>query len=332
MYMHTITEENKMVFVANDKYWGKKPYIETVEIHFFDNERLKYESNCNLLLLTGSNVTRYMNKAGYISYKYIGRNYVCLVPNLRNDNVANDVNIRKALMHIIDFDKVINASVSGNGIKAAWPVMPGTRYTRESSHMYDRNLNKAVEYLERAGYIKQDDGYWYKVGDTQRKYPLTIPVNVLSVDTQMRLCAENIKKQVEETGIIVSINYLTETDFKTALTSNNFTFALLSYYIGSWPDIEPLFATDGAMNLSGYSNEELDDLLSGLFAKDSILDDMTRIKSILDYELPVMGLYIAQEAIVISEKIYGRDAEYKFWSPLDNFGNLHLFTEGVIEE
>ncbi len=332
MYMHTITEENKMVFVANDKYWGKKPYIETVEIHFFDNERLKYESNCNLLLLTGSNVTRYMNKAGYISYKYIGRNYVCLVPNLRNDNVANDVNIRKALMHIIDFDKVINASVSGNGIKAAWPVMPGTRYTRESSHMYDRNLNKAVEYLERAGYIKQDDGYWYKVGDTQRRYPLTIPVNVLSVDTQMRLCAENIKKQVEETGIIVSINYLTETDFKTALTSNNFTFALLSYYIGSWPDIEPLFATDGAMNLSGYSNEELDDLLSGLFAKDSILDDMTRIKSILDYELPVMGLYIAQEAIVISEKIYGRDAEYKFWSPLDNFGNLHLFTEGVIEE
>jgi hypothetical protein len=45
-----------------------------------------------------------------------------------------------------------------------------------------------------------------------------------------------------------------------------------------------------------------------------------------------MGLYISQEAIVISEKIYGKDAEYNFWSLLDNFGNLHMFTEGIIEE
>lgn len=332
MYRHIITEDNKMVLVANDKYWGKMPYIETVEIHFFDNERLKYESNCDLLLLTGSNVTRYMNKAGYISYKYTGRNYVCLVPNLRTNNVAMDVNIRKALMHIIDFERVINASVSGNGIKAAWPVMPGTRYTKESSHMYERDLNKAVEYLERAGYRKLDDGYWYKASDTQRRYPLTIPVNVLSVDTEMRLCAENIKKQVEEIGIIFSINYQTEADFETALTSNNFSCALLSFYIGSWPDIEPLFATEGVMNLSGYTNEELDGLLAGLFEKDSILDDMTRIKGILDDDLPIMGLYISQEAIVISEKIYGKDAEYNFWSLLDNFGNLHMFTEGIIEE
>ena len=92
MYRH-ITEDNKMVLVANDKYWGKMPYI-SMEIHFLTMKGLN-RSNCDLLL-TGSNVTRYMNKAGSLQ---ILEDYVCLVPNLRTNNVQWTANIRKALIH-----------------------------------------------------------------------------------------------------------------------------------------------------------------------------------------------------------------------------------------
>ena len=332
MYKHMITENNKMVLVRNEGYWDDKPYIETVEIHMFENERLKYESDSDILLLTGPNVSRYLNKAGYISYKYIGRSYMCMMPNLSSNNVVNDVNVRKALMYMIDVDKVINASVSGNGIGVAWPVMPGTMYTQDSARKYNRDLDKANEYLQQAGYYRHSNGNWYKTGDTERRYPLTIPCNVLSGDVEMRNCAESVKKQLEELGVIFTINYQSEKDYETALKGSAFTLALVNINISSWPDIEPLFSTSGSMNIFGYTNPELDDILANLFISNDVLRDTSRIKDILDNELPLLGLYIAQEAIVMSEKIYGKELEYNFWNPFGYFNKLHLFTEGIVEE
>lgn len=133
MFKYKATEGNKVILESNDSYWGEKPYIETIEILQYDNERLKYEAENDILILNGEYVSRYLNKNGYVSKRYIGRGFSCLVPNLSNNSVLKDVNIRKAILYSIDKNNIINSAVSGYGSVASWPIIPGSKYYQDGN-------------------------------------------------------------------------------------------------------------------------------------------------------------------------------------------------------
>ncbi len=329
VYRFENDEENKITLAINENYWGEKPYIEKIEIIKFKTERLKFESDVDLLLLTGESVSGYSSKAGYKTYKYSGRSYTCIVPNLYS--TFKDINIRKALLYCIDNYSVINSAVSGNGIHADWPLVQGTQYYKDATMSHTRDLVKAGEYLTAAGYYRDGMSYWYKNNDIEKKNPLSFTCIVLSGNMEMRKAAEAVKKQAEELGIVFTVMYLSESQFGTAIKNKTFTLATIQMNIGSWPDMSSLFTKTGNMNFYGYSNTQLDNLMDNLFTSEKVSDTMMNIKEILDNDIPLFGLYVSSEAIALSERIHGRTGNVYFWDPFADLSKWHIFTEGYIE-
>ena len=64
----------------------------------------------------------------------------------------DDINVRKALAHAIDYDYHLNVALAGYGKRAKGPLGSQLKYFNDELKLVEFNMNKAKEYLKKAGY------------------------------------------------------------------------------------------------------------------------------------------------------------------------------------
>jgi len=173
-----------------------------------------------------------------------------------------DVKVREALLYGIDRDDV--------SVKATGGFMPSTDYfipdiytdaLNEDTKMPEYDVEKAQALLEEAGYTKNEDGYYFETTFT-----------VMSgFDDFCTVIADNMEKM----GIKVTLDVLDYNIWsEQVLDDYNFEITALGGFQG--PDVlgtTRRWTTDGAINASRYSNEEVDALAAQAV---SAVDDAER--------------------------------------------------------
>jgi peptide/nickel transport system substrate-binding protein len=203
--------------------------------------------------------------------------------NLREEPLS-DPKVREALAYAIDRDAINQTAFLG-----MWPPMQnagipvlGEFLNPEALHP-DHDPARAEELLDEAGYPKGDDGW---------RFPLRV-TNPTIADTE--LIAEVLVQQLRQVGIEATWEKYDSATWNEKIKGGDFDVSL--YYVRYGPDPDAYsvhFETGAARNFTGYSNPEVDELLTqARFETDheKRVAAYHRIQEILVKDRPMINLF-----------------------------------------
>ena len=171
-------------FEANKDYWGERPYVDEVVYKTYGSlDTLCMAMEQGKIDLFGSDTcpiaaAEDLKAKGFKVIESSDLSLDFLSFNLHKEGSLQDLDVRKAIMHAMDIDRIIEMAGLGYGEKVdsfIYPELPGHN---ENLPQYDFDVGEAKALLDGAGYIDSD-------GDGIRNDPVTgknMEFDLLSVD------------------------------------------------------------------------------------------------------------------------------------------------------
>jgi oligopeptide transport system substrate-binding protein len=246
------TPEQQIVLDANLSYWGDDdPTLQRLVYKVIPDDSaalIAYQNNeIDVTAIPDADAARFDGNAEQVRYAQLE---TFAVQYNNAEPPFDDALVRQAFSRAIDRDGYVRAVLNGVGASAtSWlpPGMPGGDASIGSD--LDFNPDAARALLGQAG---------YEDGDGFPTVTFTVPD-----DQSTRLTAEFLQAQLgEHLGIDVEIETLDENTFFERYGQGDFEFTFLSWF-ADYADPEnwlpQQFGTDGAFNVIGYSNSQVDD-------------------------------------------------------------------------
>ena len=290
-------------FVANDKYWGGRPYLDTMVWQFFNDKAVAVEAlktgQVDLLprditptlvksLESAPDIKVWINNVGGENWRAITFN--CAANGTGNPTLR-DPQVRYALSISIDRQQISN--VVHLGLRPAWAVFSlHPNLLDEKLSKGEFNLTKAAAILDAAGYKVSTDGIRVSPSGVKLDYQFLV---VRKWSEEVR-SAEMIKDWWHQIGVNIR-----EIRLADAGTLDSMAYPHYSYDMWLWgwndrPDpywVTAIFRTDQittGMNEWGYSNPEYDALQAQLTTETDpvkIKDGFLKLQEMIYYSAPV---------------------------------------------
>lgn len=229
-----------------------------------------------------------------------------------NKPILQDIRVRKALAHIIDYDHFIKNIRMNLAVRTVGPILPNKIYYAKDLAFYDFNIEKAKALLAEAGWSDSNgDGILDKT-EAGKNVKLVIEVMVPPIKANQQY-AESVTETARLAGIeiktvLTDISEITpktkagdyETAFISAALSSGLTEMSQRYH--------SRYLAPKGDNRSRYINPKLDDILDRISAEP---DEAARNKlyieaqKILYEDLPEIFLFVPQQPIVTAKKFDG---------------------------
>ncbi len=163
------------------------------------------------------------------------------------DGTFTDPLLREAVLYGIDAEEIFVKSLREQGSVSTYFIPPQYEWAvNEDVTHPERDVEKARELIEEAGYELDEEGYYFETSvDTYPGWEDVVPVLI---------------SNFEEIGIKLEHNSMDDGTYdQKVLEQQDFEISLLGGYIG--PDVSAMatrFGTDQPMNYGLYSSEEMD--------------------------------------------------------------------------
>jgi peptide/nickel transport system substrate-binding protein len=170
----------------------------------------------------------------------------------------NDKQARKAMMHAIDRQALIDDIFLGNAVLATSNLSPSiTEFYTDDVVKYDYNVETANRLLDEAGWAMGDDNVREKEGQKA-----TFTCFTITGDTGRRPEAEVVQQQLAEVGIDMQLQEAPVTAILDQLRAGEIDAALFNWVYGSVDaDARDELKTGGPNNFFQFSNPRMDELL-----------------------------------------------------------------------
>lgn len=244
--------QEKVILKKNPDYFGEEPYYD--EIHLIPIED---DKSAEIALEAGEldwarislpSVERFESNPTFMVWKKPSLRYRWIAMNVQHPKLE-DINVRKAIIYGIDVPSILQATYLGQAERECALVPPGLVGHWEDAPCYERDVEKAKEYLAEAGLDSLD---------------LTL---MLQDTSEYRTWAEIAQQNLQEVGINLELvpmdsSAYWSTSFGEDAVENN---ELLTSNYSMQPD--PAWATMWftcdqvtVWNTQSWCNEEYDEL------------------------------------------------------------------------
>ena len=302
MFKITEISENIIKLAQNEHYWNteKKPMATQITINLYNNIGEVYSAFKNgeidILSVKISDIETYIGTLGYNKIEYKARDYDFLALNTANELLSN-ASIRKALGLLLDKNNIVAGLGRGYVVSNFSLDMGNWLYTRDLNVAQDTEL--ATQILAEDGWNYINNIWQKNIDGKNRRLELSLSVNA---DNSLRVqVAENIKDQLANFGIPVTIRYLGRDAYVDAINNKNYELILTGITLGYTPSLKTFF---GENNLANYYNQEILDLMneaSNTIDENTIYNNYSRIYDIYLEEAPYIGLYRNTNIIVYNQ-------------------------------
>ncbi len=325
-----------VIIKKNEHFAGKKAEIEKIIVKLIPNtqtlEAALVSGEIDMIGELGfsfDQAVEFEKRADKNKFKTLFRDglvYEHVDLNLRNP-ILQDLNVRKALLHSIDREKLAKALFAGKQQAALSNIHPLDAYYTDAVTKYPADLKKAGELLDAAGWQMGKDNFRYKDG---KKFEISIMTT--SDNKSRELVQQYIQAELKKVGVALSIKneparvFFGETVKKAAYP------ALAMYAWISSPDNPPkstLHSSEipteknnwSGQNSGGWSNKKVDEILDAImvefdFAKRKAL--MAELQKIYVDEVPVIPLYLRAQIGVIPAQLTGFELTgHQFYSTVN---------------
>jgi peptide/nickel transport system substrate-binding protein len=238
--------------------------------------------------------------------------------NVKSKNVS-DKRVRQAIAYAIDRDYLVNKLHRGQIEPATSPIANGSPYFDDSLPSYDRDLDKAADLLDDAGYPVDENG---------NRFTVQLDYDPLSAEMSSSI-AETIKANLKDVGITVKIR--SSADEPTwGNRVANYDYDMTLDNVWNWGDpavgVERTYLCDNIKkgvlwaNMSQYCNEDVDRLFKKAAAapdEKTRKSDYAKVQKILTDELPILPLENQQYRNIYSDSVHNApNGPFGIMSPL----------------
>lgn len=317
MYKIESINSSEIKLVKNEKWWNiknKNAKVETIQIKIYSEVGEVYNSfklgKVDIITTANTNLEEYIGTIGYSKTEIKGRQFDYLAFNCQN-NILQDKNVRKAITYAIDKNNIVSSIYNNQCYTSEFPLDYGS-YLYESEKKIEYNQEQFKNILQENGW-EYKNKYWQKTENYKTKrLKFTIIVN--RNDEKRVSVAENIKKQLEEVGIRITIQKVSEATYKQILENKNYEIIITGVYNSYSPNLETFF---GDNNLQNYNNEELSKLLTEVKNTNEekiVAEKYKKIINIYNEEQPFISLYRNKITIVKSQNLTGKITGNNYFS------------------
>lgn len=311
-------DSSHITLTKNETWWKKETLdskIETIQIKLYSEIGELYNSfklgNIDIFTSSNLNLEQYIGTIGYTKTEFKGREFDYLAFNCQ-DSILKSPEVRCAIAYSIDKANIVSSIYNNQYYIANFPL-------DYDNYLYKQEQS-AVQYnLEQAKAILLNNGWEYKNNRWQKKenyqslrLNLTLTVNSASANRVM--VAENIKATLEQIGIKVTINKVSESNYQKILENKNYQMILTGIYNSYSPDVTSFF---GNGNLQNYQNEEINQLLTevkSITDSNLLKEKYKKIVQIYEKEQPFVSLYRNKQTIIKSQNLAGEVVGNNYFS------------------
>jgi len=313
----------KIILKKWSKYFGESygiaPAIETIEFELIKHPNTQFQA-----LLSGEvgrmNLTsdQWINRANtpefdkdspnfkINKFKYPSRAYSYIGYNLNNE-LFQDVRVRKALTHLVDREKILNVVYNGLGRIVTGNFFIDSPFYDKELKPYSFSIEKAMELLHEAGWTDSDnDGILDKNGIDFKFTILTISSSE-NHEKMFPLIREDMKKA----GILMNINKVEWSVYVQRLEKKIFDAVSLGWSMGIESDPYQIWHSsmadiEGSSNHISFKNETADRLIEEIrtcFDLQKRIELCHKFHALL-YELQPYTFLFCQDSLVAVNNRY----------------------------
>lgn len=335
-----VKTKNKNIVKYTLKSYGDytlgRPYINKIKLKFFKNEdnlvRALRSGKVSQAGAISPEQAEELNKKRDPELVKLSRVFA-LFFNQSNNNILGNDEVIRAMELVIDKNRIINEVLRGYGEVATSPIINGIEDVLER----DRNelLAEAAGILEKEGYSSNSSGVREKDGN---RLSFTISTGNTA---ELQKTAEIIKEELAEIGISVELKIFDLGDLNQDIIRNrDFEILLFGQVISNESDLFAFWhssqRSDPGLNITGYSNSEVDKLLEEIVTNYREEDQSEKISSIIEKikgDRPAIFLYYPEYIYFMSPKVKGENIT-KISEPRERFSSInswYIFEDRVWE-
>ncbi len=309
----------KIILERNKKYYLKPPYLEKLNLIFFENseeliDALRTKKIDGFAYLRKNqeieNVPKIIN-----SYQIPSSYYTAIFLNQKSEIISSK-RIREALALSLNKEEILKKVSNGKSIETAI-VNP-----------YFILRNRKYEYLpEKAKKILKEEG-WIKKDGLLKKKEKILEINLVTINTlRHKEIGEIIKKNWEDLGIKINLEILEKENFEKRVKEKKYDALLYSVIEGYDPDPFSLWHSsqiEEGLNFSCFKDIKLDALIEKIRIT---LDEEEKKKYYFQFqetifkEIGAIFLYQLNFDYFQDKKIKGFSASYLPYIS-DRFANI----------
>ena len=308
-------EESTIVLIENG---NKDSKIKKIRVILKESVKDLYNAltkdEIDYMITDNTEYAEYIGTMGYNVKQAANREYEYMCLNNEN-KILSDKEIRKAINYAID-KKSINYNVYNNKyIISNFPLDYGN-YLYNQEVIYEYDINKAKQILRNNGW-NYINNCWKKKNN---KLEFTLIVN--ESNKRRVLLAEEIKKQLQEIGIKISIIKVNDNNYNNYIKNKRYDIILTGNIVANYPDLQNYFG-DG--NLSNFTNKEAIEILKDIknINDERIMESKyTRLMEIYKEEEPFISLYFNSLFVLTRTNLKG-DLSFNWYNLFYNIDNWY---------
>lgn len=310
---------------ANSNYFRGAPHIQEVEISIIpDEESSLHAFKQNLIDVVYTDITewgKYANDKSSKSYEFTSNIYEFMGLNF-NKVMFQNANVRKALLHAIDRQKIVHLYYLDHAVVTDTPISPVSYLGDKTLKGLEYDKEKAKLLLTQEGYERDDKTDLM----TKNDMPFSFTLLVNSENKDRVKIANEIKKMYKEIGIEVNVEQLEKEAYLSKIQTKQY-----DAFLGGWQlayALDLSFALHSSKIISGqnfvsYKDEKMDELLQQVFLapQNKIGELYAKLQQFYSQENPYVSLYFKKKVVITKEKITGEIKP----SPLNIFANVEAW-------
>jgi peptide/nickel transport system substrate-binding protein len=167
--------------------------------------------------------------------------------------IFDDLDVRRAIFHAIDRPAIAGKLMEGTVQLANSPINPTSRFSddRVPTVAFDPDLSRRL--LDRAGWVPGPDGVRVRNGE---RLAFTIMNRAGTAD---RIAvAQVIQAELKAVGVEVRFETLESAAWTERWRSGQWEAVVSAWFLPADPSLTGLYACDGANNMTGFCDPELD--------------------------------------------------------------------------
>lgn len=252
-------------FTRFDDYWEGKPYLDEVVLQIIPDENAAVVAletgQVHFSDLSGDNFNKIKEAGRLQTYSNPSGNVQLFVMNNKRAPF-DDVNIRKALCHLLSKETIVDKAFLGFADPAHNFMVPTDMFYDEDAVVkYEFSVEKAKGLLEDAGYKPGANGIMEKNGK-----PLEFDLMLRAGVPQVEQAGIIIQSDFAQAGVKVNLRITDWSQLVAVITSDErplkFDTCIVGYTLGPEPARYSQVFTTEADSYITYSSKEADDLFS----------------------------------------------------------------------
>ena len=233
--------------------------------------------------------------------------YGRLLFNLHHeDSILADVQVRRALAYIIDYDYLINTIQQGLAQPIIGPIHPKKPYYAKDVATYTYNATEAMRLLSQAGWADtNNDGALDKMLNGRRQR-LSLKMMVPNGNQTTQMTAESISEKAKQIKVEIILDPQDISNITKKTRQGDFQMASLgaSTQVGL-DELNQYYHSGSADNRGRYRNIRLDSIIDAIgtqeneTARNALYVEAQRI---LHDDIPALFLYSSSRRYIIAKK------------------------------